>query len=643
MNKLLLAAAATLLAAGVATAKNPDPVLMTVDGQDISVSEFEYLFNKNNTQQSQPESLDDYLQMFINYRLKVADAEHQGLQNSPEFKFEYEKFRNDLAKPYLRDQATEERLIQESYAHMGEDVSVSHIMMPLDDSSKAVLDSVRSAIIEGKMTFGEAAAKFSIDRGSSTRGGNMGYVFPNRYPWAFEEMAYNTPVGQISPVVNSGMGYHLILVDQRSSDGEVDASHILLMTRGMDAAGKAVQEARADSIYNALMAGADFADLATRFSQDPGSADKGGELGFFRRGAMVHEFDSTAFALADGEISRPVVTPYGYHIIKRNGHRGVGPLDEALRKQIIDAMARDERSTLPDKVALERFRSEHNAYVDLAALEQIKKYVAARAAGYDSTCIAELTAMDLPVGIYDSGVVTIGEIMPSVPKTSKISAENVPDLIAPAAEAALSERILDVEREKLAATNPEYRNLINEYRNGILLFDASNRRVWDRAAKDTEGLNEFFNTNRAKYAWDEPRFKSYVIFTPNDSTLDLAMAYADSVYTPDYAEFNTAMRKRFGRDIKIERVIAAKGENAITDYLGFDQPKPEPQRGSRWTSYKAYRGRLLTQPEEATDVRGAAVTDYQAELDRQWVEELRAKYSFNVNKKVFKKLLKNHK
>ncbi|MDE5643806.1 MAG: peptidylprolyl isomerase, partial [Muribaculaceae bacterium] len=237
MKKYFVSAAvlgAILFAAG---AKNNDPVLMTVNGKKVPLSEFEYLYKKNNSQQLQPQTLDEYVDMFVNYKLKVADAEAAGLDTTASFRQELVKYCNDLARPYLRDQAVEDSLARVSYNHMLETITVSHIMIPSGqnaaeaEKAHARLDSIRTAILNGKTTFEEAARENSVDNASKVRGGLMGVVGAGRYPWAFEDMAYNTATGEISPVVNSGFRFHIIRVEKREpAKGEVHAAHILKLT-----------------------------------------------------------------------------------------------------------------------------------------------------------------------------------------------------------------------------------------------------------------------------------------------------------------------------------------------------------------------------------------------------------------------------
>lgn len=640
MKKYLLAAGYVAMTLLMANAASSDPVLMKINGKEVPVSEFEYLYNKNNSQQQTEQSLDDYLPMFIDYKLKVADAEAQGLDQTEQFAQEFKKFRGELAAPYFVDKSVEDALIAEAYNHRLSDVLVSHIMFAMKPGAEQRADSVRNEILAGNISFEDAARQFSVDSYSAARGGLMGYVTPDRFPYPFEKAAYNTAKGELSPVVNSGLGYHIIRVESvNPSPGEVHAAHILLMTRGVSPEQAEANKVKIDSIYNVLAAGGDFAKLAAAYSQD-GSAQRGGDLGYFGRGQMVAEFDSVSFALSDGEISRPFKTMFGYHIVKRIDHKGIAPLD-SLMPAIKQAMSRDERSKAPAEAGVAAIISRYKGALNPAGIDRMAEIL--RASGrLDTATVAAITAIEEPAATYESGVVSFPEVMVNILPNATISEQAARDMISDAAYSAMREATLDLARDMLMLDNADYRNLINEYRDGILLYEVANRNVWDRAAKDTEGLKAFFDANKSNYKWESPKFKSYIIFATNDSILDEAMKFAPTLSTDVPAEFTQAMHKRFGRDIKVERVIAAKGENAITDYLGFGAEKPAKPASTKWIAYKAYKGRILDAPEEPADVRGAAVTDYQAKLEADWVKQLHDKYPVKVNNKIFKQLKKRY-
>lgn len=619
------------------TAKNSDPVLMNVAGKDVRLSEFEYLFHKNNAQQTEPQSLDQYVGMFVDYKLKVADAESAGIDTTASFISEFTQFRDELSEPYLRDNSVLDSMVNQSYSHMQDELKVSHIMMAADQ--EATLDSLRQAIIDGKVTFEEVARQYSIDKPSARRGGLMGFVIANRYPWAFEEAAFETPVGQISPVVNSGFGNHIIRVESRQpARGEVLAEHILRLTRNVPDSLLAEQKFTIDSIYRVVKANPDeFENLAKTYSEDPGSARNGGSLGWFGPGAMVQEFDSVSFALPVGGISEPFTTSFGWHIIKKVDARGVGSLEDN-RESIIKAINRTERGALPEKMFVQRNAKKYGARLNESNINKIAAMADKDGGMLDSAFMANYSKSEMPIFSVGGKDVTLGEIVSGMAPARIRGGEQIQEHIKAVATEMMNNRVLDLARNELAEENPDYRNLVNEYRDGILLFEISNRNVWDRAAKDKDGLEDYFRKNRAKYAWDKPKFKSYIIFTSNDSLLNEAVKYA-STLTDDMvpADFTSAMRERFGRDVKIERVIAAQGENAITDYLGFGGEKPAPEN-KRWSSYAAFRAKVITAPEEAADVRGAVVADYQAMLEKEWLKALHDKYPVKINKKVLKQV-----
>jgi len=640
MKKQMLAAGVICASLFAITAKTNDPVLMNVAGKDVRLSEFEYLYNKNNAQQVQPQTLDEYVDMFVNFKLKVAAAEAEGLDTTNTFLGEYLKFRNELADPYLRDAGVAEAQVAEFYDHMLTDVTVSHIMLPLE--ATAVADSLLQVIKSGATPYETVAQQYSRDRYSATRGGLMGPVVPGRFPWPFEQAAYAlTEPGQLSGVVNSGMGLHIIRLEKREpAVGQVHAAHILLSTRNEPDSVVAAQGARIDSLYNVLTtAGADFGELARQYSQDPGSGSRGGDLGWFGPGMMVKEFDETVFSMEDGEYSKPFRTQFGWHIIHRIESKGIGTLEEN-RANINQALERDSyRADEARDAYLRDVIAAHKGRINEKTMKYVGEQAAKNGNVLDGALVATLGASKQTALSFAGKNITLGELMAYVPSFVPEGPGSVENAVRQAAENLLNSLALDQAREDLADTNPDYRNLINEYRDGILLFEISNRNVWDRASTDTEGLENFFRENRDKYRWESPKFKSFIIFAPNDSLLDVAMTYAaDSIPASVKGTDVTAMmRERFGRDIKVERVIAAKGENSITDYLGFGEPRPA-DANPRWSSYAAYRGRVIEQPEEAADVRGAVVADYQSALEREWLDSLHAKYPVKINRDVLKQV-----
>ena len=637
---LLTMTAATVVLTGLGAAQRSsksDPVVMTVNGKDVKQNEFLYLFNKNNSQQAAPQTIDEYVDMFVVYKLKVAAAEAAGLDTTATFRSEFDGYCADLATPYLKDSELEGKLLDEAYGRARTRRRVSHILVepgrtPAEDKEiRARLDSLRGAISSGA-DFGELARKYSIDRSAQVNGGDLGYIRSGQFPILFEEAAYATPVGEVSEIVEDlPYGYHIIkVVDQQPEEGEVSARHILKLTQGLDAADAAQKKAEIDSIARLLASGADFETLAREESEDPGSAARGGNLGYFGRGVMVPEFEEVAYSLKPGEISAPFPTSYGWHIVQTLEYKPFPPKDE-IKEQLQAAMERDGRSRRPRQAYLAAFRSRLGAEVDEAVVDKALNGIGGESE--TSKALDKLKADNSVIADVAGEKLTIADVASAI--NPGIDPQRISMVFGMVLKDKLDDVTLSAARKDLAANNEEYRNLANEYRDGILLFEVANQNVWARAAENEDVQKKYFEEHPGKYTWDRPRFKGCVVFAVNDSVAAEARKYlAENKMAPDTIASNVL--RHFGGDVKLERVLVAKGENSIIDELGFGGPKANPV--GRWTTWFAYDSRVIDAPEEAADIRAAVIGDLQQELEASWVESLRRDYPVKINKKVIKKL-----
>ncbi len=548
MKKGFLSLAIALAAAASLQAKdNGSEVLMTVSGKPVTLGEFEYLYHKNNTQQVSTQPIDEYLQMFITYKQKVADAEAEGIDKTQTFTNEFEGYRRDLAEPYMRVQEVEDSIINAIYDRMKEEVSVSHIMVAnrgegVDrEAQRTRLDSIRTAILNGA-DFATLARRFSIDRSVVRNGGDMGYITAARYPYTFEDAAYTTPVGEISPVIETPFGFHIVRVnDRRPARGQVLVEHILKLTQGLSEEEAAVKKAQIDSIASLLAAGGDFEAIARAESEDPGSKREGGRLNWFGTGMMVPEFEAASFALANGETSAPIKTSYGYHIIRKLDSRGIEPL-ETVRPIIKNAIAQDDRSQLPRKRKVEQLRKKFKAEVNRRNLDAVRAEIIANG-GLDSTLEARFIASNRTVASYGKTNIPLSEVTAEVAGRFIGDPQKQAEMFEDAVQQHLDMALLEAERDDLATNNPDYRNLLNEYRDGMLLFEVSDRKVWSKAKQDKEGLENYFRTHRDNYRWDKPRYKAYVVFATSDSIMNAAREFLNSSDIPSDS-LTTALRKQ---------------------------------------------------------------------------------------------------
>ncbi|MBQ0120869.1 MAG: peptidylprolyl isomerase [Bacteroidales bacterium] len=638
-HKLLLS---TVLVGSVllATAAK-DPVLMKINGKDVKLSEFEYLYNKNSKQQVEKETLDQYVDRFITYKLKVTDAEAAKLDTLPSFKKELDGYRDEMVRPFLEDTTVKERLVREAYERFTKNVDVDHLMLSLGkdyaDNKKqlALADSLRTVLKNGAV-WDSVAAKYTIDPSFARNSGHYGFIRAGQFPYSFEYGVYNTPVGEISQPIRTDFGIHLVRVNAiRDDEGTVRARHILRLFprthKPTDEEKQAVKQ-KIDSIFELVKAGGNFEELAKQYSEDPGSAKRGGDLGFFSRGQMVPQFDKVSFTLKNGEISEPFETSYGYHIVQRLENKGFMPLEEA-RPRIEKAISMDERAKMPQMVKLAEAKKQYNYQVNPKLEKHIEDAIKANG-GYDSTLVATLRSDNFPAFTYANEATPVSVIAAKLNPKTKLNDESAKgyfmSLIGDIADA----QVMKYYTDNLINDNTEFRNLLNEYRDGMLLFEISNRKVWEGAGKDTTGLKNYFEQNRAKYTWSEPHFKGIILSAKGDSILDAVKA--DILKVGHVDSLPTYLHKKYSNSIKMERMVVVKGENQLADFLCFNGPAiPETAKYNRAIILE---GGLINAPEVYTDVKGQLTSDYQDVLEKQWVEELKAKYPVVVDKRVLKKL-----
>lgn len=620
-----------------------DPVIMTVNGVDVPKSEFEYLYHKNSQQQLAPQPLEDYVEMFVNYRLKVADAMAAGIDTTAAFRQEMDQYRHDLAAPYMTDSVYLDKLVAEAYGRSREEVPTSHIMIFKAPSAEAnatavaKLDSIRNVVMAGG-DFAEMARLYSQDRGSNSRGGSLGYITAGRYPYTFELTAYSIKPGEVSEVIESPVAYHIVKTgDHRPARGTVRASHILIMDQKGTPEESAARKARIDSIYAVLKASpSKFEDMAMRYSDDKGSARQGGLLQWFGSGMMVQEFDSVAFALPVGQISEPFRTQFGWHIINKIDRKDPPSLDEMRAQEIARIMnPQDERCALVKKNQTAQLAKKHNARLNDALVGKLNSYVASN--GVDSLFYVTFSTPEY----VSQEIMKVGKqpvMLQAFLSSMHGGLQPNPVIGAKYLDNAISNfensTLVEAEEAWLEANEADYRNLLHEYTNGSLLYEASVRNVWDKASKDIKGLEEYFERNRSNYKWDVPHAKGILVQAKNDSVAaDVARRYA--ALPKD--EALATLKKEYKGEASIDRVLVQRGQNPMVDALMFGVGEAT-SNNANFSTCLMIDGRVIDAPEEVSDVRGLVTGDYQEELEQVWISDLRSRYPVEINRKVLKKV-----
>lgn len=562
---------------GAMVGKAEDKVLMTINGEPIMASEFMYIYEKNNQETTiEKKSMDEYLDLFINFKLKVKEAEAQGIDTTEAFKTELKGYRAQATPKYMRDQEAIDSLIQMSYERMANPRRAAHIVIEChaDASDSAYQDAsariqaARERVQKGEDFFA-VAKEVSTDPSLADNGGELGWITPFRYVYPFENAVYTTPVGHVTEVFRSAYGLHIALVEEERPMEEVRAQHIMKMVpRGNEEAATAMK-ASIDSIYTLIANGADFAETAKALSDDKGSAVRGGELGWFGRGQMVKPFEDAVFALRDsGEVSKPIRSQFGWHIIRLEGKRGMRSLAE-MRDEIEKRVQRDERMKIADQCFIEKTRKEYQLSADATA-EQVRQFA----------------------------------------------------------------------DEHLEEKYPDLKNLVREYHDGILLFDVSLAEVWDKASQDHEGLTRYFKAHKKEYKWDTKKYKGYLVYCKDKNTEKAARAIIKSAQKDSVESYlNQRLNLDSVTYVKAQYGLWEQGKNKAIDQYGF-KVKGVVAEPNKELPVTMVIGKVLKAPEEYTDERGKVTTAYQDELEKIWVEGLRKKYEVVVDREVFESLKK---
>ena len=634
-------------ALGLSAQQPAEKVLFTVDGTSVvSDREFEAVFNKNREigEQLDPKTPAEYLDLYVNFKLKVHEAKALGLDQRESFVREFSGYRAQLAKPYLTDRAFEDSLIAQAYRRGSMDVRAGHIMKALDANAspsdtaaafKSML-ALRTAILKGEKSF-EEAAKASDDTYSAQRGGDLGYftVFNMVYP--FENAAYELPIGSISMPIRTQFGYHLVKVyDRRPARGRIKVGHLMRVANAEstpEAAAAAERVIR--EIYQSLKQGTENWENACRqYSEDKTTKDRSGELPEFGINAMTPEFEEAAFGLAQaGDISEPIKTSYGWHIIRLIDRPVRAGFDES-KSELKARIQRDQRALAGQEQFVARLLKEYKYKRNEANYKAFVKQVNVKAYAEgswkpteaimkNSKSLGKFAERDLKTSEFAA---YLESNIKALPEGKSVSAD-----LEARFKAFVESEVLVYEDGKLEQKYPEFRWLVNEYREGILLFDLTDQKVWTRSISDTAGLEAYHSKHREAYRWP--------------------LRYRYDRFDCKTEKIAKKARKMLSKDSSIEQVQEKLNEESGLNILYssmLDEGKNEPllselgqtpglssvvESNGQW-SFVRLAEVLPPSNKELDEVRGLVASDYQKELEREWIEELRAKYPVVIDEAV---------
>ena len=619
--------------------------VLTIDSHKISLDEFKNVFYKNNNNtELTKEYLDEYMQLFVNFKLKVKEANELGLDTVATFVSELEGYRIQLTKPYLRNKEFDENMLAESYDRLKKDIKASHILIAVNekasekedkDAYNKILD-IRSSILANTISFADAANKNSDDKSALSNYGNLNYFTAFMMVYDFESAAYSTEIGDISMPVKTKYGYHIIKVtDKRDASGEVKVAHIMFKSGlGSDEEKSDEAKEKINKVKELLNNGENFSDVAERFSEDRSTAVKGGNLPAFGVGKMVPEFETVAFGLKDiGDISAPFRTEYGWHIITLLERKGISSFED-IKAELKRKIESDSRIDLSKKAL---FAKLHKTY---KVINNPNVYSSFRIKAANSVNKGTFTtSLDNNNKLFS---INGQKIKVSSFVNYILSNQTVGSDIDKMYIDFVDEKLLEYEESQLESKYPEYKALLQEYRDGILLFDLTNTKVWTKAVEDTVGLQNFYKAKSSNYFW-ENRVDATIYTCINLATAKYVKRalYKKHRGNVTDAEILTKINNNAPLSLQINSKKFVDGENEYIDSVNWEIGISGDIKTNDGSYIIVDIHEVFPSGLKAFDeTRGKVISDYQNALEQEWITSLRKKYNVSINKEVLYKLIK---
>lgn len=629
-----------------------EKIILEVGNQKVTVDEFKYVYEKNNKNEDSlytEKSLRDYADLYTDFKLKVQAAKDAGLDTLPKLQRELRTYKKQLAEPYLQNDSVMQALLKQAYNRYQQQIKARHISVrvprgaPARDTAEArkLLSTIRKQALSG-----ESIEQLAKEYSKQVSAGTLGYFSVFDQPYKIENVAYNLSEGSLSKPIRTDFGYHLIkVVDKRPYKGKMKTKHIMVKpgkpSNNEAKGGKSAQQ-RIDSIYQMLKEGAKFSNVARVYSDDKRSSRKGGTLPPFDRTTpnFPRKFKKQAFTLQkNGAITKPFQTQYGYHILKRTGMKSPDSF-EALKPKLKRQLKQSERYSLVKKAVAKRVKRQNN-------FKQYKVNWNPLKAQLDST--------------FKTGKWTIKEPQPLKTKLFRIG-DTTYQLLdfakyletkkgqklgqyqyrSYALKALYDEyrrqEILDYERMHLKSNHPEFRHLMNEYQEGILLFEIMDRKVWKKAVKDSAGLRAYFKDNRDQYKLPQSEVVTYYRFA---SPKGQQRAFQQLKAGEAHSVVKQNLRNSLQSNDWIQRHDTfSKGQEPFMKKVG-NKAKVYRFKNDGHHYVVDLKSTIPSRKASFKDVRGQVVADYQQYLESKWLEQLRQRYTVKLHKDVLESLSDN--
>ncbi len=599
-----------------------DQVLFTIEDDSFYVSEFLNVYNKNIeiVKDENQKDINNYLNLFINYKLKIKQAYELKLDTIETYQAELKTYRKQLIEPYLRDDSILENLVKETYKRSLTEINASHILVNVNDKSspsdtlKAYnkITEARNKIVNGG-DFKETANAYSDDPSVKKNDGNLGYFSAFDMVYPFESAAYNTSVNQISQPFRTRFGYHIVMInDIRKSLGEIEASHIMIKGDSIESVEKI------NSIYKKLNDGEDFYFLAKNVSEDPYSAKQKGSLGRFGTGKMVKEFEDVAFSLKEiGDYSKPFKSNFGWHIIRLDNKFPIESYD-IVKENLTAKVRRGDRSNFINNSIVHKLKQQYVITIDQTLLEKLTLNV--------NSIDKESSNALLTVQGKETTVKEFAQFLNNREFTKKIF------------ESYKEKIILDYYKTNIDQENKEFASLYKEYKDGLLLFELMQKRIWEKS-KDTIALEKFYNTTKVNYR-SQDSIKGTLVISSDKKTANLVKKkFKKKTSLKDITSYINTIKK--------SNVILKTGVFEINNELlplkyklakGISDVYEENGKFIFVNTNEI----VLSSQQELNRIKGKVISDYQDYLEIEWIKDLKKTYAVNINDSILKSLINKH-
>ena len=630
-------------------------VLFTIDNKPYYTDEFARVYKKNLdlVKDESQKDLNQYLELFVGYKLKINKAYKLGLQDGSSYQNELKSYRGQLSKNYTSDSKVTKELVEEGYKRFLKEIKASHILFSVDENAapedtlkayKQALD-VRKRAIAGE-DFGKLAVEFSQDPSAKENKGDLGYFTAFRMVYAFETGAYKTPKGSISNPIRTRFGYHLIKVDDvRDNRGDVIVAHIMIMNPQANAENKEDADKGKNTIqdiYKKLQQGEKFEDLAKQFSEDKSSSSKGGVLNRFGSGQLSsEEFENVAFNLTkENSISEPFKSQYGWHIVKLIDKFPVKTIDE-MRSDLESKVSKDDRSRLITASMNEKLRKKYSIKRDDKFYAVLSKLVTDNF--YEGK-------WETPVDLksYNKNLVTINGVKSITgasfltfikeQQKTKNTLKPLSKLINKFYESYLDQELSQYYDDNLEKEYPEFSAVMDEYRDGLLLFDLMEKEIWNKSKTDTLGLKSFYDKNLSNYQWKN-RLDVTILSSTNEDVIKKAAKYLKNNKTVDFIKEKLNV-KDGAVNIMSKLGVFEEGNDVLPKNLVFEPGISEIIKEGEYFFVTKVNKTLPAGPKGLDECKGKVINDYQQYLEENWVKELKNEFKVEVNQSVFENVKK---